>query len=66
MTREEVLQKMVGAEPDSGKWVLIERYADLLSELERMLGDREMGMLVDVRARLVRASNPEMFRTVPI
>lgn len=66
MTREEVLKRMVEAAPDDRRWAPIERYADVLAELERMLSDREMGVLVDVGARLVRVSYPEVFGTVPI
>jgi hypothetical protein len=65
MTREEVLQRMVAVAPDDQRWGPIERYADVLAELERMLSDREMDVLVDVGARLVRAIYPEVFRTVP-
>lgn len=66
MTREEVLQRMVDVVPDDQRWGPIERYADVLAELERMLSDREMGVLVEAGARLVRANYPELFRTVPI
>lgn len=60
MTREEVLLRMTEVEPE-GKWAPIERYADVLAELERMLSDREMGVLIDAGARLVRLSYPEVF-----
>lgn len=66
MTREEVLQRMVETEPSDGSWKPIERYADLLAELERMLSDREMEVLVQAGARLVRANYPDVFRRVPI
>lgn len=62
MTRDEVLQRMVDTEPQDGAWRPIERYADLLAELERMLSDREMAVLVEVGARLVRSSYPHLFR----
>jgi hypothetical protein len=66
MTREEVLHRMVEAVPDDRRWAPIERYVDVLAELERMLSDREMNVLVDVGARLVRASYPEVFRTARV
>ncbi|MFM0503921.1 hypothetical protein [Paraburkholderia caffeinilytica] len=61
MTREDVLLRMTEARPQ-GTWAPIERYADLLAELERMLSDREMGVLIDAGARLVRLNYPEVFR----
>ncbi|CAG4889495.1 hypothetical protein [Paraburkholderia gardini] len=61
MTREEVLLKMTEAS-SQGTWAPIERYADLLAELERMLSDREMEVLVNAGARLVRLSYPDVFR----
>ena len=61
MTRKEVLLKMTEASPQ-GTWAPIERYADLLAELERMLSDREMEVLVNAGARLVRLSYPDVFR----
>ncbi|POR54539.1 hypothetical protein B0G62_102147 [Paraburkholderia eburnea] len=66
MTREDVLERLVDAEPTNDTWKPIERYADVLAELERMLSDREMAVLVDAGARLVRALYPEVFRRVPI
>lgn len=66
MTRDEVLQRMVDAELDDLKWRPIEQFADVLAELERMLSDREMAVLVDVGARLVRFSYPDVFRRAPI
>lgn len=66
MTRDQVLQRFVDSTPGGLTWVPIERYADLLSELERMLSDREMALLVDVGARLVRANYPHLFRSVPL
>lgn len=62
MTREEVLLRMTETEPQ-GKWSPIERYADLLAEMEWMLSDREMQVLLEAGARLVRLSYPEVFRT---
>lgn len=60
MTRDEVLLRMTETEPQ-GTWAPIERYADVLAELERMLSDREMRVLVEAGARLVRLSYPEVF-----
>ena len=62
MTREDVLLRMTEVEPE-GKWAPIERYADVLAELERMLSDREMRVLVEAGAQLVRLSYPEVFGT---
>jgi len=61
MTREEVLLRMTEVEPE-GRWASIEKYADLLAELERMLSDREMSVLVEAGAQLVRLSYPEVFQ----
>lgn len=66
MTTEDVLQRLVDAEPTGGKWAPIERYAQALAELERMLSDREMEVFVQAGAQLVRATYPEMFRMVQI
>jgi hypothetical protein len=66
MTPEQVLLRMTEKEPDGGKWGAIERFADVLAELERMLSDREMDVLVEAGAQLVRLSYPEVFRTVQI
>lgn len=64
MTMEDMLQRLVETEPAGGKWAPIERYAQALVELERMLSNREMEVFVQAGAQLVRASYPEMFRTV--
>ncbi|MDN7490547.1 hypothetical protein QZM35_22815 [Burkholderia sp. AU45274] len=66
MTTEEMLQRLVETEPATGKWAPIERYAQALAELERMLSDREMEVFVQAGARLVRAAYPEVFRIVRI
>lgn len=43
MTRGDVTLKLAETEPRTGEWSAIERYADLLTELERMLSDPEIG-----------------------
>lgn len=53
---------MVETEPAGGKWAPIERYAQALAELERMLSDKEMEVFLQVGAQLVRAGYPEVFR----
>ena len=62
MTAEDMLQRMVETEPAGGKWAPIERYAQALAELERMLSDKEMEVFLQVCAQLVRAGYPEVFR----
>ncbi len=41
-------------------------YADLLGGLERMLSDREIGVLLEMGARMLRATRPELLRTTSI
>lgn len=62
MNSMDVLQRLADTEPDDLRWLPIERYAKLLAELERMLSDREMEVLLDAGARLVRLSYPDVFR----
>lgn len=62
MSEIDVLQRMADTTPSDLRWLPIERYAALLAELERMLSDREMEVLIDAGARLVRLSYPEVFR----
>lgn len=62
MTAEDMLQRMVETEPAGGKWAPIERYAQALAELERMLSDKEMEVFLQVGAQLVRAGYPKVFR----
>lgn len=66
MTLEEVVLRMTETETTGGTWAPIERYAKLVGELERMLSDKEMAILLEAGARLVRLSYPEVFRTVQI
>jgi hypothetical protein len=66
MTPEQMLLRITETEPDDSKWAPIERYTVVLAELERMLSDREMAVLVDAGARLVRLSYPDVFRVCQI
>ncbi|MEK6419990.1 MAG: hypothetical protein V4801_10315 [Burkholderia gladioli] len=66
MDREEVLTRLMTHELASSEARSLTDYVDLLGELERMLSDREMRVLPEMGARMLRATRPELFRMVHI